>query len=146
MPKRISPLSENQINSARHTEKALKLFDGGGLFLLVTLSGGKYWHFKYRFEGKEKRISFGTYPEVSLETARSKRDAGRALLMQGIDPGKLHKEERAREKAERLESERAPSVRVTFDGIIEIWKGSKIMRLTADDARFIAKLLVNVTR
>ena len=53
-----------------------KLFDGGGLFLLVTPSGGKHWHFKYRFDGKEKKFSLGPYPEISLAEARTKTGGG----------------------------------------------------------------------
>jgi hypothetical protein len=146
MSKRIAPLLENKINTAKTTEKAYRLFDGGGLFLLVTPHGGKWWRFKYRFEGKEKMLSFGVYPEVSLNDARSSRDVARELLTQGIDPSVLRKEEKEREKAEHLEAERTPSVRVTIDGKIEIWKGSNIMRLSWDEARFIATLLNNIVR
>ncbi|MGD0274708.1 MAG: Arm DNA-binding domain-containing protein [Syntrophales bacterium] len=146
MPKKIAPLSENKINTAKNIEKAYRIFDGGGLFLLVTTDGGKWWRFKYCFKGKEKMLSFGVYPEVSLNDARSSRDAARELLKQGIDPSVLRKEEKERRKAERLESERTPSVRVTIDGKIEIWKGSNIMRLSWDEARFIATLLNNIVR
>ncbi len=146
MPKTVVSLSDAKVRNARPQEKAHRLFDGGGLFLLVTPAGDKYWHFKYRFDGREKRISFGAYPETGLEAARAERDAARELLRQGIDPGALRKEEKARKKAERVESERTPSVRITFDGTIELWKGGNIMRLTTDEARFIARLLDNVTR
>jgi hypothetical protein len=146
MPKTVASLSEATVRNVRPQEKAYRLFDGGGLFLLVTPAGGKLWRFKYRFEGRENLISFGTYPETSLEAARSQRDAARELLRLRIDPGALRKEEKARKKAQRLESQRTPSVRITFDGTIELWKGGNIMRLTADEARFIARLLDNVTR
>lgn len=119
MPKRIAPLSEENINSAKTSEGTYRLFDGGGLFLLVTPDGGKRWRFKYRFEGKTKMLSFGVYPEVSLNDARSNRDATRELLTQGIDPSVVRKEERERNRAERLEAERKPSVRVTMDGKIK---------------------------
>ena len=91
MPKRIKPLSEIKVRSAKPQENEYKLFDGGGLFLLVTQSGGKLWHFKYRFDGKEKKLTFGTYPEISLLDARQKRDEARRQLAKEIDPGAVRK-------------------------------------------------------
>jgi len=70
MPKRIKPLSDTEVKNAKPAPKEAKLFDGGGLFLLVTPAGGKLWQFKYRFGGKEKKLSFGAYPAVSLADAR----------------------------------------------------------------------------
>lgn len=63
-----------------------KHFDGGGLYLEVTPAGGRYWRLKYRFGGREKRVSFGVYPEVSLAEARRRRTDARALLRDGLDP------------------------------------------------------------
>ena len=83
MPKRIKPLSEVSARTVKSQEKDFKLFDGGGLFLLVTRSGGKLWHLKYRFDGKEKKLSFGAYPEISLLDARQKRDEARRQLANG---------------------------------------------------------------
>ena len=65
--------------------------DGGGLYLEVTPTGGRYWRLKYRFGGKEKRLAFGVYPEVSLKTARERRDEARRVLEGGADPGELKK-------------------------------------------------------
>jgi len=59
MPKRIAPLTVTRVRTIKPGKKPQKLFDGGGLFLLVTSSGGKLWNFKYRFEGKEKKLSCG---------------------------------------------------------------------------------------
>jgi integrase len=67
------------------------MFDGQGLHLYVTLTGYKSWRLKYRYEGKEKRIVFGPYPEVSLREARDMREAARRLLREGVDPGEEHK-------------------------------------------------------
>ena len=69
MPKRIIPLSDMKIQKAKSKGKNATLFDGGGLFLMVTPSGGKLWRFKYRYDGKQK-LAFGTYPEISLFDAR----------------------------------------------------------------------------
>jgi len=91
MPKRIAPLSEVRVRTTKPKEKEYKLFDGGGLFLMVTPSGGKLWHFKYRFDKKEKKLTFGPYPEISLADARQKREDARRQLAQGIDPGSVRK-------------------------------------------------------
>jgi hypothetical protein len=74
MPKRVTPLSGIQAKSAKQKDADYKIADGGGLYLLVTTTGGRLWQFKYFFEGKEKLLTFGAYPEVSLESARKKRD------------------------------------------------------------------------
>jgi hypothetical protein len=65
------PLIDTAMCNAKPGEKPLKLFDGGGLFLLVALAGGKWWSLKYRFDGKEKLLSLGTYPDVSLRVTYS---------------------------------------------------------------------------
>lgn len=91
MPKRITPLSEVKVRNSKLRANAYKLFDGGGLFLLVTPSGGKLWHFKYRFDKKEKKLTFGTYPEISLLDARQRRDEARRQLAHGVDPGAVRK-------------------------------------------------------
>lgn len=80
------PLTDPTIRNAKADTKPVKLFDGAGLFLLVTPAGGKWWRFKYRFGGKEKLLSLGTYPQVSLKEAREKRDDAKKLLRNHIDP------------------------------------------------------------
>ncbi len=81
------PLTDTAIRNAKPTGKPFKLFDDRGLFLLVTPSGGKWWRIKYRFDGKEKTLSMGIYPDVTLAKARDRRDELRKLLADGIDPG-----------------------------------------------------------
>ena len=79
------------------TLKALgKHFDGGGLYLELTPSGGRYWRLKYRHGGKEKRLAFGVYPDVSLKEARERRDEARKVLERGDDPGALKKAAKVR--------------------------------------------------
>lgn len=77
------------------TDKPYKMTDGKGLYLEVDPSGGKYWRYKYRFLGKEKRISLGVYDVVTLAEAREKREECRKLLAQGIDPGVQRKAQKA---------------------------------------------------
>ncbi|MDP2003878.1 MAG: Arm DNA-binding domain-containing protein, partial [Desulfurivibrionaceae bacterium] len=86
MPKRIAPLTDTQVRSIKPAVKDIKLFDGGGLFLLVTTAGGKLWRFKYRFGGREKLLTFGAYPQISLADSRQKREHAREQIAQGVDP------------------------------------------------------------
>jgi integrase len=86
MPKITEPLKDLQIRNAKPKDKPYKLADGGGLYLLITPAGGKGWRLKYRFQGVEKLLSLGTYPEVGLQDARKKRDTNKELLSNGIDP------------------------------------------------------------
>ena len=85
------PLSDAAIRQARPRAKPRKLYDSRGLYLEIAPRGSKAWRFKYRFADKEKRISLGLYPEVSLKLARQRRDEARRLLAQDIDPSAYRK-------------------------------------------------------
>lgn len=95
MPKRITPLTDTKVRTIKPAEKPKKLFDGGGLFLLVTPTGGKLWRLKYRFGGIEKLLALGAYPQTSLADARQKRDQARALMLNGVDPRDIKKAQKA---------------------------------------------------
>lgn len=88
------PLTDAEIRNAQPGAKAVRLFDAKGLYLEVSASGGKWWRFKYRSAGKEKRLSLGVYPEVNLRKARAKCDEARELIERGIDPGERRKIEK----------------------------------------------------
>lgn len=88
-------LSDPKVKQAKPKDKTYKLSDGGGMYLEVAPSGGKWWRLKYRFDGKEKRLSLGVYPDVPLARAREKRNEARKLLADGIDPGVERKAEKA---------------------------------------------------
>ena len=92
------PLTDIAIRNAKPGSKALKMADGGGLFLLVTPAGGKLWRLKYRVDGREKLLSIGTYPEISLSEARKRRDQARELMAQGQDPSR--EKQRAKVRAQ----------------------------------------------
>ncbi|MGD0959621.1 MAG: Arm DNA-binding domain-containing protein, partial [Methylomonas sp.] len=81
--------------SAKQQEKDYTINDGGGLVLLVKSSGAKLWRFIYRFEGKQNRLSFGAYPDATLEAARVKSVDAREQLAKGIDPGAKRKADKA---------------------------------------------------
>lgn len=80
-------LTDSAIRSAKATSKPVKLYDGGGLFMILSPAGGKLWRFKYRFAGVDKTMAIGKYPTVGLKDARVKRDDARKLLADGLDPG-----------------------------------------------------------
>ncbi len=80
------PLTDAKVRNAKPAQKQFKLADGRGLFLLVSENGGKWWRLRYRFGGKEKMLSLGVYPEVSLSLARQKRNEARKQIAAGIDP------------------------------------------------------------
>ncbi len=87
-------LKDIQCKQAKATDKIQRMADGGGLYLEVTKTGSKLWRMKYRFGGKEKRLSFGKYPLIDLKTARTKRDEAKLLLSHGIDPAIAKREEK----------------------------------------------------
>jgi len=94
------PLTNTVIRNAKPADKAKKLFDGGGLYLEVAPSGGKWWRLKFRFAGKEKRLSLGVYPDISLKDARERRDEARKLLANDVDPSE-HRKAKKSAKEER---------------------------------------------
>jgi len=81
-------------NAKANPDKAYKLTDERGLYLLVSKKGGKWWRFDYRFGGKRKTLSMGTYPETPLKLARNNRDEAREQLLQGVDPSLKRKIEK----------------------------------------------------
>lgn len=85
------PLTDIAIRNAKPMPKTVKIFDGGGLFLLISPKGGKWWRLQYRFAGKPNTLSMGTYPDIGLREARERRDAARKLLAHGMDPGEHRK-------------------------------------------------------
>jgi integrase len=105
-------LTDTAIRKSKPGTATRRLFDGGGLYLEIAPTGGKWWRQKYRILGKEKRLAHGTYPDVSLSEAREKRDAARKLLASGVDPGEHRKAVRA------AHSERAAN---SFEVIAREW-------------------------
>lgn len=116
------PLSETAIRNLKPSERPLKLFDGGGLFLLLNPNGGRWWRLKYRFNGSERGLSLGVYPDVSLKNARDRRDEARRFLANGIDPSTVRRTAKVAQSntfealaREWLELQRKKLARATFD-------------------------------
>lgn len=98
MARATNKLTATAVRNAKPREKAYRLADGGGMYLEVTPSGGTYWRLKYRFNGKEKRLALGVYPETTLAQARQQREDARRQLAQGIDPSAARKAARRADK------------------------------------------------
>ncbi|QIK80563.1 integrase arm-type DNA-binding domain-containing protein [Lysobacter sp. HDW10] len=88
------PLSDTSIRQAKSTDKAVRLYDSGGLYLEVTPSGSKLWRWKFRIAGKERRLALGSYPATSLKDARQKRDLAKGQLESGVDPSASRRAEK----------------------------------------------------
>jgi integrase len=105
-------LTAIKIKNVKPRAKTHRLFDGAGLYLEVSPKGGKWWRFKYRYGGKEKRISLGVYPDVTLKEARDRRYRARKLLDEYIDPSEYRQDKLAQIRA---------SVADTFEVIAREW-------------------------
>ncbi len=121
MARRTFPLNDlsikKTIRTAKTENKIVKSFDGGGLFLLVDKSGNTGWRFKYRINNKEKLISFGVYPDVSLADARKQRSEARELIAKGVDPSLSRKMQK---------NERSNQQKNTFQSVAEEWLSKRI--------------------
>lgn len=84
-------LTDVKVRSAKPTDKAFKLTDGEGMHLMVHPNGSKYWRLQYRFDGKQKTLALGVYPEISLSEARQRRDEAKRKIANGIDPSEQKK-------------------------------------------------------
>ncbi|MDR0776758.1 MAG: integrase arm-type DNA-binding domain-containing protein [Azonexus sp.] len=109
-------LSDAKVRTAKAGQKPYKLSDERWLFLLVSPSGGKLWRVSYRFEGKQKTLALGSYPEITLADARHRRDEARKMLANGIDPGAAKKAQKA------AKTERAAN---SFEVICREWLESR---------------------
>ncbi|MCI5462360.1 tyrosine-type recombinase/integrase [Escherichia coli] len=112
-------LTDVKVKTAKPKEKPYKLADGGGMYLLINANGSKYWRMKYRFANKEKMLSIGVYPDVTLADAREKRSEARKILAAGGDPGEAKKEEKISLQM---------SLKNTFEAVAREWHQSKADR------------------
>jgi integrase len=103
-------LTDIKVRTAKPADKQYKLTDGSGMHLLVHPNGSKYWRLQYRFDGKQKMLALGVYPDVSLADARTRRDDARKLLANNIDPGD-------KKKSDKIEQEEAR----TFEQLAVEW-------------------------
>ena len=127
-------LAATAVTGAKARGKPYKLFDGGGLYLLVRTDGSRYWRLKYRVDGKEKLISLGVYPDISLKRARELRDAARKLIRTGSDPS----EHRQTEKANRRSA-----AENTVEAVAREWFAKKSRTWAKNNATIVIRRLEN---
>jgi len=123
-------LTEVQVKNTKPTDAPYKISDGGGMYLLVNPTGGKYWHLAYRYNNKQKLLALGVYPEVTLAKARKAREKARKLIKDGIDPSE---EKKAAKKLANLQSA------TTFEAIAREWldKQTHLAEVTQNKSKWL---------
>lgn len=116
-------LSDTKLRNAKPKDKDYKVYDERGLFIIIKKTGGKWWRLRYRFNDKEKQISLGTYPEVSLADARQRRDDARKLLAQipPVDPSAVKQSQKQASYAKNANS---------FEMVAREWAESYFLKLS----------------
>lgn len=109
-------LTVKQIDAAKPTDKPFRLADAGGLFLYVPPSGKKVWRMRYRYEGKEKTLVIGPYPQISLTEARSRQSEAKMKLLAGVDPA---------EQKQAIKKKEKEAAADTFGDIFREWHAHK---------------------
>ncbi len=149
-------LTESIAAQVKPTSKIQKLFDGGGMYLMVHPNGSKYWRLNYRFCGKQNTLSLGKYPDVNLVDARTLRDDARQLLADGINPSDTQKLKKSAQKAERqalkeaLANDEARLIAATrfildSDGALSFRFGNRYLALTSAET-FKLRSFLDATR
>ena len=124
------PLTDTAIRNLQPKDKPFKVFDERGLFILIMPTGGKWWRLKYRFNGKDKQLSLGVYPDVSLKTARKRRDDARERVAEDIDPS-AHRKAQKSARADRAANSFEIVAREWFEKYSPSWAanhGPRIIR------------------
>jgi integrase len=138
----MDKLTEITIRQAKPKLKQYKLFDGGGMFLLVHPNGSKYWRMKFNFEDKSKLASFGIWPDISLKDARGKRYEAKKKIKDGINPIEEKRKERQnnldRANKDKLEAQKES---ITFGKVAEEWHKRQTLHWTEKHANDVLNSL-----
>ncbi|MDD2966258.1 MAG: integrase arm-type DNA-binding domain-containing protein [Desulfovibrionaceae bacterium] len=130
-------LTDTALRALKPTDKVQKLSDGGGLYLHVTPTGSRLWRMAYRFAGKQKLLSFGAYPAISLRDARKLREEAKEQLAKGIDPGAEKRQAKEAVLAQKREE------RDTFEFVAREWFAKYEPTLSAKHAQKLRRYLEN---
>ncbi len=130
----MGKLTATEVQQAKGRAKAVKLSDGGGLYLLIKPNGTKYWRYNYRFAGKRKTLALGVYSDTSLAVARRKHQTARETLATGIDPGEAKRIERITRHLASADS---------FEAVAIEWYESKLQDKSDSYRDRTARLLKN---
>lgn len=128
------PLTDTAIRKTKPADKPVRIFDGGGLYLEISPSGGKWWRLKYRYAEKEKRISLGVYPDTTLARAREKREEARKLLADGVDPGENKKAQKTARKEVAANS---------FEVVAREWIAKQLPKWASSQAKKVSGIFDN---
>ena len=141
MPKRATPLTEDQIAKLAPRDRRYKASDGHGLYLLIEPTGKKRWRMGFRLLGQENTVAFGQYPEMSLADARQACANARQLIADGIDPVKLKREHRKQAQADKPIT---PKFHLCMDdqGGMVIENTSRQLALTANQVAALRAFLI----
>ncbi|MDK9717948.1 MAG: integrase arm-type DNA-binding domain-containing protein [Trichlorobacter sp.] len=134
MPKRVVSLTDLQIEKAKKQEKPYKLTDGAGLYLLITPTGGKLWNLKYQFAGKERKLSLGQYPAVSLAEARRRKEDAQNLLANDQDPAAIMSKQAKKQQQTAVVEAKQIELESTFEHIARAWHNKFSSTWTAHHA------------
>ncbi|MBP0994621.1 tyrosine-type recombinase/integrase [Enterobacter hormaechei] len=136
-------LTDIKVRTAKSTDKQYKLTDGSGMHLLVHPNGSKYWRLQYRYDGKQKMLALGVYPEIKLADARARRDEARKLLANGVDPG----DKKKNDKVEQSKARTFKEVAIEWHGTNKKWSEDHAHRVlkSLEDNLFAALGERNIT-
>jgi hypothetical protein len=123
-------LTDIQIRNAKTKDKQYKLSDSGGLYILMHPNGAKYWRLKYRVAGKEKVLSLGAYPIVTLGAAREKALKAKEMLLSDIDPSQAKRERKLQSKADAENS---------FESVARCWHENQKHSWTERHANYVLR-------
>lgn len=137
MVRLASALTDSLIRQAKAADKPIKLADGGGMYLLLRPEGSRYWRLDYRFDGRRKTLALGVYPEVTLAAARKRRQAAKALLAEGQDPGVMRKADKAGHKPLIEQDRQAYALAISGEGVWDWEVSSGQVRHNAQWARLM---------
>ena len=130
----MATLTATQVKQAQPGEKARKLADGQGLYLLIQPNGARYWRYNYRYAGKRKTLALGVYPDVSLKAARSAHQEARGKLANGVDPGAVRKVEKLTRHLAAAES---------FEAVATEWQQVRLGDKAEATRKRVASILSN---
>ncbi len=122
-------LTLDVVTVSKPSQRPYRLSDGGGLHLEISPNGGKYWRFKYRFNGRSNTVSCGVFPSVSIEEARARRDYFHVLLADGIDPSEHTRLEKAEQRIEAVRKTASTRFMLDNEGALSFQLGKRCLVL-----------------
>lgn len=136
-------IQDKEIKDLKAKEKPYKFTIGKSLYLLINPNGSKYWRMKYIFLGKEKTLSFGVYPEISIEEAIYQRDIAKELLKKHIDPV-LHRKLQKQQQEEVEDKKSELEISLKNDGNLIIKKNFKSILITKEELQSLKSFIAPI--